>query len=84
LAGNPKLILVGDNFNHLGKSDKQKFIDYLLRSDNIATVLAVSNDPEIAKHFDQVLVLEKGKVIGNDQFSALKDKAWFNQIFQTK
>ncbi len=84
LAGDPKLILVGDNFNHLGKKDKQQFINYLLASDKTATVLAVSNDPEIAKHFDKVLVLERGKLIGNDTLNALKSKAWFNQIFQTK
>lgn len=84
LAGNPKLVLVGDNFNHLEREDKQKFIDYILQPDKTFTVIAVSNDPEIAKHFDQVIVLEKGKVIGNDKFNALQSKAWFNKIFQTK
>ncbi|MGB0888515.1 MAG: peptidase domain-containing ABC transporter [Vicingaceae bacterium] len=84
LAGNPKLILIGDNFNHLNKIDKQKFMDYVLSDDNSATVLVVSNDIEIAQQFDHVLVLDHGKLIGNDSLNALKDKAWFNQIFQTK
>lgn len=84
LAGNPKLILIGDNFNHLNKIDKQKFMDYVLSNNNTATVLVVSNDIEIAQQFDHVLVFDNGKLIGNDSLSALKDKAWFNQIFQTK
>lgn len=84
LAGNPKLILVGENFNHLERKEKQKFLHYLLRADKVVTVIAVSNDPEIAKHFDQVIVLEKGKVIGSGPLNALKNKAWFNQIFQTQ
>lgn len=84
LAGNPKLVLIGDNFNHLEKDDKQTFIKYLLNTRKTFTVVVVSNDPEIAKHFDQVIVLEKGKIIGYDKLNALNDKAWFNKIFQTK
>ena len=84
LAGNPKLVLIGDNFNHLEKDDKQTFIKYLLNTGKTFTVVLVSNDPEIAKHFDQVIVLEKGKIIGYDKLNALNDKAWFNKIFQTK
>lgn len=84
LAGNPKLILIGDNFNHLTKIDKQKFMNYVLSNDISATVLVVSNDIEIAQRFDKVLVLDSGKLIGKDNLNALKSKAWFNQIFQTK
>ena len=84
LAGNPKLILIGDSFNHLGKDIKQKFIDYLIKIGKSATVIVVSNDPNIAKHFDQVIVLQEGKIIANDKLSALQSKNWFTQIFQTK
>lgn len=84
LAGNPKLVLIGDNFNHLENDDKQTFINYLLKTGKTFTVVAVSNDTEIAKHFDQVIVLEEGKIIGYDKLNALKDKIWFNKIFQTK
>tara|TARA_R110001592_G_scaffold45430_5_gene145194 strand:- start:5155 stop:6882 length:1728 start_codon:yes stop_codon:yes gene_type:complete len=83
LAGNPKLVLIGDNFNHLENNDKQAFINYLLKSGKTFTLVVVSNNPEIAKHFDQVIVLEKGKIIGNDKLSALSDKEWFSEIFQT-
>jgi len=84
VIGNPKLVLLEDNFNHLGGDDKQKFINYLLNEDKGWTIIAISNDEEIAKQFDQVLVLDKGKIIGNDQLSVLKKEPWFNQIFQTK
>lgn len=83
LAGDPKLILIGDSFNHLERAEKQNFINYLINSPNKFTVILVSNDPEIAKLFDQVIVLDNGKLIGNDKLKALKEKPWYNQIFQS-
>ena len=84
LVGNPKLVLIGDNFNQLNYEDKQRVIKYLMRKDNKCTIITISNDPEIAKYFDQVIVLKKGKVIGNNHLNALKDNDWFQQIFNPK
>jgi ABC-type bacteriocin/lantibiotic exporter with double-glycine peptidase domain len=84
IVGNPKLVLLEDNFNNLANGDKQRFLNYLLHQDRNWTVIAISNDPETANLFDQVLVLEKGKIIANNQLMALKKEAWFSQIFQTK
>jgi len=82
LVGNPKLILIGDSFNQLEKNDKKKFLDYLFNAKQTSTVIAVSNDTEVAKKFDKIMVLDKGKLIGNDKLSNLKEANWFNEIFQ--
>lgn len=81
LVGNPKLVLIGDEINLLEKSDRKKFLDYLLK-DKTFTVILISNNPEIAEQFDKVIVLDSGKIIGNDKLSQLEKNTWFNQIFQ--
>lgn len=77
IAGNPKLILLEDNFNQLQTADKKRFLDYLIKSE--ATIVAVSNNKEVAKHFNKILILSKGQIVANDSFSALSK----NKIFQT-
>ena len=77
IAGNPKLILLEDNFNQLRKADKKRFLDYLIKSD--ASIVAVSNDKEIAKHFNKIIILSQGKIVANDSYSKLSN----NNIFQT-
>lgn len=81
LVGNPKLILIGDDFNDLGKDDKQRFLDYILALKNTVTVIAISNDPDIAKQFDKVMVLDQGKILAEDNLSNLENNSWFNEIF---
>ena len=82
LIGNPGLILFENNFSQLNASIKQRFLDYLLGLN--ATVIAISNDPEVCKAFDRVAVLEKGRIIANDSLSNLKNYPWYTSIFQKK
>ncbi|MTI32973.1 peptidase domain-containing ABC transporter [Xanthovirga aplysinae] len=82
LIGNPKLILLEDNFNQLNNEVKERFLNYLLAQE--CTVIAISNDPMVAKKFQRLLVLEKGKFIADDNFSNSIDKGWFSKVFQTK
>lgn len=84
IMGNPKLVLLEDNFNQLNNYDKENFLQFLLGEDKSWTVIAISNDQEIAAKFDQVVVLERGTVIGNNKLNALQKEAWYHQIFQTK
>lgn len=81
IVGNPRLILLEDNFKRLPENDKERFINHLLSKDKKWTVIAVSNDQSIASKFDKVLVLEKGSQIGLDTLSNLKGENWFNQLF---
>ncbi len=79
LTGKPKLILLENHFNQLNESDKQKFIDHLLKVKS--TVIAVSNDSRMAQSFDRVIVLDKGKIIGNGPLAELKGEEWYNNVF---
>ena len=82
IVGNPRLVLLEDGFNYLAKNDRQNFMNYLLNKKQNWTVIAISNEEEVAAQFDKVLVLDKGGVIANDNLKSLKKEAWFNHIFQ--
>jgi ABC-type bacteriocin/lantibiotic exporter with double-glycine peptidase domain len=81
IVGKPRLILLGDDFNQLKGNDKNRFIQYLLNS--TATVIVTSNDPQVAQQFERSIVLENGRVIGNNSYTELRKEPWFNSIFQT-
>ena len=80
LVGNPKLILLENNFNLLNEDDKKRFLDYVLAKKS--TVVAISNDPIVASQFDRVAVLEKGKVIAVKNLEELKKEKWYSKLFQ--
>lgn len=64
LAGNPKLLLLEDNFNQLSQTDRTKLLQYVLKQPY--TVVAVSNNPETLAQFDKVAFLSKGEVLCYD------------------
>ena len=80
IASKPRLILLSDNFNQLRSDDIKMVLDYLLKSK--ATVVAISNNPAIAKQFNRSLVLKNGKLIGNDSVNELANKDWYTNVFQ--
>lgn len=74
IAGNPKLILLEENFNQLNHTDKEQLLEHLLQKK--CTLIAVSNDPAVASRFDKVALMEDGKLIAFDAFKAVKNKEW--------
>lgn len=80
VVGNPKLILLEGHFNRLGKHEKEAFIKYLLTKKT--TVIAVSNDSEIASQFESVLVLDKGRILANGSLESFKQTEWYKPIFE--
>ena len=81
IVGFPRLILLEDNFKQLPELDKERFLNYIFGSDKKWTIMAVSNDKEIASKFEKVLVLDQGGQLGFDSLSNLSNESWFNQIF---
>ncbi|WP_068474420.1 peptidase domain-containing ABC transporter [Saccharicrinis aurantiacus] len=81
IVAKSQLILLGDLFNQLGKTDKEKFLNYIMSQD--ATCIATSNDPVVADCFDRVLVLNQGELIADNHHSKLKHLGWYNNVFQT-
>jgi len=82
IAGNPRLMLLEDNFNQLQESDKQRFIAHLTKEN--WTVIAVSNDPKVAAQFDRTVVLAHGSIIADGDITSMQNTPWYSQVFQTR
>lgn len=81
IVGNPRLILLEDNFKQLPEMDRNRFINYLLDKDKKWTVIAISNEKEIASKFDKVLVLSHGSQLAFDSFENVKKLKEVENIF---
>ena len=81
IAKKPKLILLDDNLSQLATITRKNFIEYLLDKDKGWTLLAVSNDPEILKILDRVIVIDQGEIIDEGSFVELSKKHWANGLF---
>ncbi|MBD79993.1 MAG: ABC transporter ATP-binding protein/permease [Crocinitomicaceae bacterium] len=82
IAGNPRLVLLEDNFNQLNQYDKKRFLDYLMEQN--CTVIAVSNDPFVAEQFHQLAVLKQGKLVAYEPLSNAKQQEWYSNVFQRR
>lgn len=80
IASGPKLMLLEEGFNILHEEDKDRFLDFVLSRD--WTVLAVTNDPDVASRFERVVVLDEGKIIADDSLENLKDEIWYPNLFK--
>ena len=82
IIGNPKVILLEDNFNYLNDLDKERFLDYVLNGK--WTVIAVSNNPLVAKKFDEVNILSNGEIIASGPLESMQGEKWYSNVFQVK
>jgi len=79
-VANPKMILLGDNFNHLPLADKSQFLTHILAGK--WTVIAISNDPVIAQKFERSLVIDHGEIIADGDHNSMTNKPWYSKTFQ--
>lgn len=82
IIGNPKILLIDDDFNQLKLDDKNNFLSYLIENKRQFALIIVSNSEEVAKLFDKVMVLEDGKVKALDSLKNIQQEKWYNSIFQ--
>lgn len=77
--GQPKLILLGNNFNLLNNNDKTRFLDYLIQLK--ATVIVISNNTHVAAKFNRTVVLKNGQILANAPLQDLEKFDWYNKVF---
>ena len=81
IVGNPKLILLEDNFNQLHERDKASFLNHLLN--NEATVIAISNNIDTAAKFNKNVVMQTGTIVYQGKLDeAVSNESWYKTIFQ--
>lgn len=82
LIKNPELLILNDFFSGLGKADKMKLIHCVIDPQSKTTLVLVSNDPVIMASCERVILLDKGKVVGDDTYQGLVQKDLINQYFE--
>ena len=84
IAKNPKLILLDDNLDQLATSTRENFLEFLLDKQKRWTIIAVSNDPELLKMLDHVIVVDKGEIIDAGSYDKLSKRNYATDLFNIR
>jgi len=82
LAKKPELMILNDFFSGLSKADKLDLIRCVISPENTWTLLTVSNDPLVMASCERVIIIDEGKIIADDAYSALLKSGIINQYFE--
>ncbi len=82
LIKNPELMILNDFFSGLSKADKMKLIQCVVDPQSKTTLVLVSNDPIIMASCERVILLDKGKIVGDDTYQGLVKQDLINQYFE--
>jgi ABC-type bacteriocin/lantibiotic exporter with double-glycine peptidase domain len=81
-AVKPRLILLEDNFDELDRDTRLKIQKHLLDPAHGWTLVLASNDDDILKILDRVVVLEKGRIVAAGSYDELSADHRIRKIFQ--
>jgi ABC-type bacteriocin/lantibiotic exporter with double-glycine peptidase domain len=82
MVGNPKLLIINEGGINLIPHEKQRLISELFKIN--ATLIFISNDKEIMKQCNSVIILKKGEVVVNDNFKNIENDLYLNSIIGNK
>lgn len=74
IADKPKLLLIKDAFQSIRAEEKNRIIDFLLDKNQPWTIVMVSPDEYLAKHVDEIVLMEKGRITEQGTYQMMKDK----------
>ena len=77
----PKLLLFNDLFQNIEKSERNKMLHFLFDRTIKQTVVAISNDPNLMKKADRILLFDKGQVIAEGKFEDLSSDPNYSMFF---
>jgi ABC-type bacteriocin/lantibiotic exporter with double-glycine peptidase domain len=83
VAGNPKMILVEAGLQNLERSMYENVIDVLTNPNASWTLVIISNDPFVAERCDEVIIMDKGKIVDKGAFEDIQQSPHFSPIFTT-
>jgi ABC-type bacteriocin/lantibiotic exporter with double-glycine peptidase domain len=82
LAKKPQLLILNDFFSGLSKADKLDMIRCAINPDSSWTLIAESNDPLVMAACDRVIVMDEGRIVANDSYSALLKEGVIAKYFE--
>ncbi|MEM9917476.1 MAG: ABC transporter ATP-binding protein [Bacteroidota bacterium] len=83
IARHPRLLVMEDVFNSLEKKDRTDIARLLTDKERGWTLIAVSDDPELAALCDRILVMRRGKIIDSGTFQEIQKSPHYENIFKT-
>ncbi len=81
IAGNPKLVVVEAGLHNLERNTYESVVKLLTAEDAPWTLIIVSNDPFVAQHCDQSVILERGKIVEKGHFNHIRLSQHYGPIF---
>lgn len=79
IAGNPKIILLEDAFEHIDYDERKRIIEFITDKQHEWTLIAISSDPLVAEATDNVAIMEDGRITQRGGFrlfnTLMKDHA---------
>lgn len=77
----PQLLVLESDFQDIEREDYERIITFLTSKMNTWTVVISSNDLFTASHCDEVVILDKGKIVAQGSFAGIQEDANFVPIF---
>ena len=83
-AKKPRMLILNDYFRVFTMSEKARLIELLSSRESSMTFLAFSNDAEVLKACQRVLILKEGQVWAEGAFQELKGKGLLKEIIDAE
>lgn len=81
LAHDPKILIVENLIDNFQSDEKNKIIELITSVERTWTLVCASDDLELAAKCDNIVLLEKGKIVANGTFQEVKNSIHFNRVF---
>ncbi len=80
IAGKPGLMLIDEFFYNAEKKERNSLIDMLFASNNPWGIIIISNDQEIMKKCDRLVLMDSGRIVSTGSYKELINTDIFNRI----
>lgn len=81
MVARPALITIEANFAGLDAKERASFIDVLTSENEPWTLLAVTDDPHLAKRCDKVIIMKEGEIVCSGSYEEVKTSIHFDKVF---
>lgn len=81
IADMPRLLLMEDVLNVIQPTERKAILSFLAAENRPWTLIMVSNQPDLAKKCDRVLLMDNGSVVGDGPFESLQQQPIFKEVF---
>lgn len=82
IVNQPRLLAMEEFLDNMAPLNKSKIIKFLTDKQHDWTLVIISNDPDVAKECDRVLVLKGGECLDCAPLEEIQNKDYINQIFK--